>query len=378
MNVDVTIFGGGVAGLWALNHLSKKGYECALIEKTSLGDGQTIRSQGIIHGGVKYSLSGDLRADSVEEVKQMPSRWRAHLSGQRKDPDLSGVKVNSQDYFLWVSGGRGLLGMAESFLSPVGLKLMNTPPKEVKGNAIPKSLQGNSSKVFLVDEPVVETYSLLEQLAKPYAHRIFYGDAIFEDGDVLVGGKRIKSDYFVLTAGNGNQDLAGKLGIEEVVMQRRPLRQVTVSGNLPSLFAHCIDGGVPSVSITSHYHRESDIVTWNIGGKVAEEGFKIGREELIRKTRAKLEGLLPNTDFSDAKWDTFDIDRAEGVTVDGKRPATANVRRIGNVLVCYPTKLALAPILAEKIEKELNLTKVSGSVQSNEGSNTQVARAPWE
>ena len=53
LQVDIAIFGGGVAGLWLLNRLRKAGYQAILLEADRLGAGQTRYAQGIIHGGTK-------------------------------------------------------------------------------------------------------------------------------------------------------------------------------------------------------------------------------------------------------------------------------------------------------------------------------------
>ena len=64
LHIDILIFGGGIAGLWTLARLRKEGYSCLLLESNSLGAGQTIASQGIIHGGIKYALTGQASAAS--------------------------------------------------------------------------------------------------------------------------------------------------------------------------------------------------------------------------------------------------------------------------------------------------------------------------
>ena len=48
----IIIIGGGIAGLWMLNRLRAEGYDVMLLEKNQLGAGQTIASQGMIHGGI--------------------------------------------------------------------------------------------------------------------------------------------------------------------------------------------------------------------------------------------------------------------------------------------------------------------------------------
>ena len=57
-SADVVIIGGGVAGLWTLDQLVREGHRAVLLESSRLGEGQTVAAQGIIHGGLKYSLSG--------------------------------------------------------------------------------------------------------------------------------------------------------------------------------------------------------------------------------------------------------------------------------------------------------------------------------
>ena len=64
--IDIAILGGGIAGLWLLNLLVSRGYSVVLLEKEALGAGQTIASQGMIHGGVKYALQG-LLTDAPED-----------------------------------------------------------------------------------------------------------------------------------------------------------------------------------------------------------------------------------------------------------------------------------------------------------------------
>ena len=81
LNVDVVIFGGGIAGLWLLDRLRQAGYQTLLLENKSLGAGQTRFSQGIIHGGTKYALTGKLTASS-ESIFAMPQIWRDCLQGK--------------------------------------------------------------------------------------------------------------------------------------------------------------------------------------------------------------------------------------------------------------------------------------------------------
>lgn len=78
LNVDAAIVGGGIAGLWLLARLRERGYGALLIESERLGAGQTICAQGIVHGGAKYSLHGQV-SRSAEAVAGMPELWRRCL-----------------------------------------------------------------------------------------------------------------------------------------------------------------------------------------------------------------------------------------------------------------------------------------------------------
>ena len=82
---DILIFGGGIAGLWLINHMQQRGYQCLLLETGTLGGAQTLASQGIIHGGLKYALGGTLSSES-EAIAGMPGRWRQAIDGQGLTP----------------------------------------------------------------------------------------------------------------------------------------------------------------------------------------------------------------------------------------------------------------------------------------------------
>ena len=59
-STDIVVFGGGIAGLWLLNRLRDEGNDAILLEADGLGAAQTLASQGIIHGGLKYALGGSV------------------------------------------------------------------------------------------------------------------------------------------------------------------------------------------------------------------------------------------------------------------------------------------------------------------------------
>ena len=74
-STNIVILGGGIAGLWLLNRMKAEGYEPILFETESLGGRQTLASQGIIHGGLKYALKGTLGKET-QNIASMPNRWK--------------------------------------------------------------------------------------------------------------------------------------------------------------------------------------------------------------------------------------------------------------------------------------------------------------
>ena len=93
---DIAIIGGGIAGLWTLSQLRNQGFNAVLFEQEALGSYQTVGSQGMIHGGIKYALSGAWSGSS-EAISAMPGVWRSCLAGEGK-VDLRGCQILSEDF----------------------------------------------------------------------------------------------------------------------------------------------------------------------------------------------------------------------------------------------------------------------------------------
>ena len=118
LKIDSVIIGGGIAGAWLLRLLTQKGYNTILLEQDSLGSGQTLSSQGMIHGGLKYALSGLLSKES-EAISKMPRRWTECLTSKKGEIDLRGVSILSKDYYMF---GDGQIGKLASFFASKALR----------------------------------------------------------------------------------------------------------------------------------------------------------------------------------------------------------------------------------------------------------------
>ncbi len=380
MQVDIAIVGGGVAGLWLLGRLRKAGYQAILLEADRLGAGQTRYAQGIIHGGTKYALTGKLTGSS-EAIVEMPARWRACLEGNG-ELDLSSVKLMSDHQYMWST--TSLTSRMAGFFAS---KLMRSRTQALEGEARPELFRSPLFKgqVYRLDEPVLDTASLIESLAAPHRDFIFSTNGLKLDPAnptriELSGGDVIEAQRLVLTAGAGNEALLQQLGRERPKMQRRPLQMVMLRGKvLPAgVYAHCLGANaLPRITITSHLDAAGQTV-WYIGGQPAEEGVGRSRNEQIIAAREELTTLFPWIDFSACEWGTLNIDRAEVKKADGSRPDDVYVDESDGVITTWPTKLALAPRLADEVEKLLANVTPGDNRDAVDWPHPEVAALPWQ
>ena len=352
LSTDILIVGGGVAGLWLNARLRQAGYASLLVESATLGGGQSLKSQGIIHGGAKYALHGALTGAS-EAIADMPRRWREALAGSG-ELDLSGVRLLSDAHYLWSPGT--LAGNLTSFFAS---KAVRSRVDQVKGDDLPPALRNPrfKGKVYRLTELVLDVPSLIARLAELAGDSLLAGQQIepLHDGDSLVGlrvdGRAIRAQRIVLSAGSGNAALLAALGLEQPRQQLRPLHMVLVKGpSLLPLYAHCLGGGPkPRITVTTHPAADGQWV-WYLGGDLAEaDGVARDEAAQIRAAQKELGELLPWVDLSGARWATLRVDRAEPAQSGLVRPDNAFLAEQGRLLVGWPTKLALSPDLADRV-----------------------------
>jgi glycine/D-amino acid oxidase-like deaminating enzyme len=360
---DIVIFGGGIAGLWLLSRLRQSGLSAILFESGSLGGGQTHKAQGIIHGGVKYALQGSLTAEA-KAMANLPALWNDCLRG-KGEVDLSGVPILSPQHYLWTP--RKFASTLTGLLASAALTSKVAP---LSKEAYPAVFQNSMFKgqVFSLDEVVIDVQGLVRELVKANQDAVYKIEPFNDDelkfdehskivsATVYMAGKPLEvfAQQFIFTAGAGNELIVKKLKSADVVMQRRPLHMVLVKTSFDyPLYAHCLGlGARPRITITTHRTQEGELI-WYLGGQLAEEGVGRGTQEQIQAARAELNALFPWLDFSQAEFATFMVDRAESKQKNGLKPETAYMKVIENMIVAWPTKLALAPTLADSMLKHL-------------------------
>lgn len=386
IHCDVVIFGGGVAGLWLLAELRQQGYQAVLFESKALGAGQTRFAQGIIHGGTKYALLGKITASS-EAISAMPKTWRDCIKG-KGIVDLTKVKVLADNQCMWSTAA-----LSSKLAGFFASKLMRSRTDELINSQRPTIFQNPrfKGKVYKLDEPVLDTASVISALAEPHLNAVMHtrslpqwqddSNTVFNIEDADGKTWQVQTQATVFTAGQGNAALLESLGMQQPKMQLRPLKMVMLRGDLPEkIYAHCLEANVnPRVTITSHEDAQGDIV-WYMGGQLAEEGIKRSDSEQIEVAKEELAAVLPWLDLSKVQWACLDINRAEPEMEKGKRPDTSFIAEQKNIITAWPTKLALAPKLAGDIIERIKTSniKISGIDALPAFPQPEFSVLPWQ
>ena len=364
---DIVILGGGIAGLWLLHRLRKAGFSAVLLEKDALGTGQSIASQGMIHGGLKYALGGALTGAS-EAIADMPAHWNACLQG-RADVDLRGTRVLSDAYYLWPRSG--VRSRITAFL---GSKMVSSKASVVSDHDTPEFFRGHlQNPLYRLHDIVLDVPSLLHTLGEAQRHSIYRSNPtalVDATGTVtalqLEDGRQLKAKLYICTAGNGNAGWISALRPTRVSMQQRPLQMVVVKHRIAApVYVHCVADqftATPELTITTHPCSDGSNA-WYLGGELAEAGAKLDQATQIELSKNKLQALFPWCDFSAASFNSFYINRAEAAQAGGKRPDRDSVETHGNVLFCWPTKLTLAPVLANSVLAKIRELAIAPSAE---------------
>src|SRR5690606_11553184 len=114
-------------------------------------------------------------------------------------------------------------------------------------------------------------------------------------------------------------------------------------------YGHCIGRArQPLLTVTSHARGDGRHV-WYFGGRLAEDGIARTPDEQIEAAKTALARYVPWIDLRRRRWRSFRIDRAEVARPGKVRPGGPFAGAAGKFVVAWPTKLALAPLLARRI-----------------------------
>lgn len=228
LHTDVLILGGGVSGLWTLARLRAVGCRVMLAESRALGSGQTIWSQGIIHGGVKYALTGEA-SSAARAIAAMPEIWRACLAGtpggEALGVDLGRVRPLSPAQVLWTTPG-----LVSRFAALAASKAIRTPVESLDRAQWPEAFRPapRGIDLYSVPEPVLPGRDVVVELARGHEEAMLAIERV-ESIERKAGGRvecvlrdrenrviTVDAGLVAGLAGAGNEELARLAGMGDL------------------------------------------------------------------------------------------------------------------------------------------------------------------
>lgn len=375
-NVDIVIFGAGIAGLWILNLLKSQGYCVLLLEKDAIGCGQTIAAQGIIHSGLKFSLAGKVNA-LAKSISAMPDRWRGAIAGNG-DVDLSKAKLNAVSQHLLIPPG--FFGGLTKLITQ---KALGQNVYEIPKSEWPENLKVSGFKGTLIhmDEPVLDIPLTLRALAEPYKDSIKKIGAL--DPEDYLKQNNIKPKFKIFTSAAFNHHYAQKQKHDHGLQtQHRPLLQGMMKNAPFPLFAHLVGkADKPVISITTHTLDNGTLI-WYLGGTVAERNKQANPNDVYKDSLTAFKKYLPDMNLNKVEWAILPIDRVEGKSkTDSWMPDTPTIHDTPDALYCWPTKLTFAPLLGDMVVKKLDERGIKPSgykIDFSHLENAGYTKTPWQ
>ena len=367
-----------------LNHFRNKGYSAILLETDTIGCGQTVAAQGIIHSGLKYAFAGKINK-LAESISAMPDLWRTALRGEG-DIDLSQAHTSAESQFLLIPGG--LMG-----------GLVNLVTKQALGNNVrqcpkdewPEEIRetGFKGSVVYMDEPVLDVPSTLRALAEPHRNfiRQINWDNMsidnYKDGirSLSLDEYNITAKRYIFTAAGNNHKIASTLGHNKgLATQKRPLLQGMIKNAPYPLYAHLVGtSDKPVATITTHKMQDGTLI-WYLGGGAAEHSLNTNPLKVYQAICKSFGKYLPHIDLDRFEWSVLPINRIEGKSdTQGWLPDTPTIHTVGNTYYCWPTKLTFAPMLSNML-----MEKMEGLATSFEQPDVsflpyaEYTKTPWD
>jgi hypothetical protein len=303
----------------------------------------------------------------------------------------------------WIDFGDAALSpqAASSTLGMLGAMVgLRVKPSAVEPEERPAALRECPGSVARLDEQVIDPVSMLHELSTRHRDVVLKVDlrhgleirdgaerpivSVIEprSGDLL----DLAPGTIVLAAGRGNDSLRRMCGLPNEVAQMRPLHMAMVrfaAATSPgAINGHCVDGARTRVTVTSSEDTAARVV-WQLGGQIAEDGVALDGPALIARAAEELRAVMPGTTMElalpPAEWATYRVDRAERRTTGAGRPDDAQLLRDGRILTAWPTKLALAPRLAELVIAALPPAEAAFDEERVAAwTRPLVALPPWE
>ena len=317
------------------NSLANKVITYAFGTETNLVIGQTLASQGMIHGGLKYALTGLLSNES-EAIAEMPFRWRNCLHSKRQRLICVALKILSNNYYMYSSK----IGKLASFFAS---KALRGRIEKVAHDDKPEVFNQFKGLLYKLNDLVLNTESLLRELLSGLEDRVFKLECsdktvkkIDRGYQLNLSDTKIETDTLINCSGNGTQSLLETLNISEFNIQNRPLKQIIVDAPQDlNMFAHCLTNLSSTEPQNDHHNPPEKEKIWYIGGRLATEGAHLSDDVLIQKAKAELKHMCILAKPKEGVYENSSNRRVEPHTKNQRKPDEAFAERAQDFIQCF-------------------------------------------
>ncbi len=215
---DITIVGGGVAGLWTAKELLERGYGVSLVEKSqALAAGATTRNEGWLHAGTYHAVAIDDETDAAQVTART-------IFGHDQIVEFAPESIDHQITYAFIRDEE-LAQRALRRWGQLGVQFRETPYRHFGAEGFDTD---RISAAFAVKDKSVNSVTLCKKLTE---FILGHGGRIFLDADyhpvddgvaeMSIGNDHhiLRSDATIVTAGAGTKDI-----FEEVTGAPFPMR----------------------------------------------------------------------------------------------------------------------------------------------------------
>lgn len=215
---DVTVVGGGIAGLWTAKELIGRGHSVNLVERSSqLAAGATTRNEGWLHAGTYHSVAIQDEADAARVTART-------IEGHDSIVEFAPESIDHEESYAFIRD-EALVQEALRKWSRLGVQFREMPQRRFADEGFDID---RISAAFAVKDKSVNTVVLCQKLARfilENGGRIFLGAEYrpMDEGvaEIVTKTERhaLRSDVTIVSAGAGT----GRI-LEEVTGKPSPMR----------------------------------------------------------------------------------------------------------------------------------------------------------
>lgn len=348
---DVVVIGAGIGGALIAKKLVDEGLEVTLVDKEGFGAAQSNHSHGYIHSGYIYR---DASRSLIEPLVEASRRWRDLVQALGVEP------LRSTSFVAFTSELNARA--AASAWEQAGL-----PVRQVAHNAIPAGVrEPEIEALFQTPEPTFDLTEIFEAMRRRMSGvKLLTAKAIRLDGSgqieqavVNVGPRSfaLQARYYVLAAGTDNARLIeGVTRFRGRAAIRTSFMLVLRGPALADLSLVMPENEAHGLFVVSRPTAQGNV--WLVSNFLSFAGMpdRADTQNMwLGGIIQKMTRFTNVTQSSDTEWGIYLAPKAE-LRRDPRRLGSYAIEGydLPNAIVTAPTKLTLAPLLADEAAERI-------------------------